>query len=916
MWLRLVAGLLFLSLPVLAGEPSSSNAPLLQAVLGPGGPAGFCAQVGCGDGALTAELAGNERLAIHALEADEQNVRRARELLERRGLYGRAVVEPWTASWLPYADNLINVLVAENPGPVPETELLRVLAPLGTLWIKQNGAWQSRRKPWPKDFDEWTHWRHGADGNMVSRDTAVQTPSGVRWMAGPIQDAGVRPKYYDHVLVSAAGRNFYVYDDAIVARDAFNGRLLWRREAKAPTFKETGTAIGSKFGTRVSKVRPVAAGDRLYVALEGQLAVLDTASGRTIQNLAPFEQPREIFISEGVLCLSGGLGLRGLRLDGTPLWTHGEAARRVVSGDGRVFFVRSNQVVALDLQTGAERWRRAHPKAAETATCTYYGGVLVLERSSWSNEAAGNGIVVFSGERGELLWEKDFKPGMSHFKEARAFFAENLVWLETLTFPNPRIIKFIGYDPRTGKARSSVGTRGLHCAPPIATERYLITPEMEFTDLKTGERTRARMAKNACRLPYVPANGLLYTFPVECECFPMLRGYMGLAPNPPARRSDAPRLERGPAYGRAPGVFLTPSGNEEWPMYRHDAYRSGGSPAALNSTNLHPLWKVALASKPAGPLASEWADDPYVRGVLSAPVCASGLVVLALPDRQRVAALDANTGALRWTFTAGGRVDLPPTLCGELCVFGARDGWVYCLNLADGQLVWRFRAAPSDARIAAYGQMESPWPVAGSVLVDNGIAYVAAGRHPNAAGGVFVYALRPRDCRVLWKRVVTDMDIHRWYGGRIEDSTSRVGLDYEPVDILVRDGDCVAMSRWRFVPDTGQMTLVPRNGNYQAYTGLEVPRGIWGYGIRQAKLPAQKPPAVFNERVVLRGSTNVAALLLAGSTLFRADLRGEITAGSAAIQLDSPPVHDGLITAYGRLYAATRDGTVYCLGAR
>ena len=145
---------------------------------------GFCVQVGCGDGALTAELAAGGRLAVHALESDARNVERARERLQARDLYGVAAVEQWTAPFLPYADNLVNVLVAENPGKIPLAEMLRVVAPRGTLWLKRDGVWQATRKPWPREFDEWTHWRHGADGNMVSRDAAVELPTGLRWIAG------------------------------------------------------------------------------------------------------------------------------------------------------------------------------------------------------------------------------------------------------------------------------------------------------------------------------------------------------------------------------------------------------------------------------------------------------------------------------------------------------------------------------------------------------------------------------------------------------------------------------------------------------------------------------------------------------------------------------------------------------------
>ena len=52
-------------------------------------------------------------------------------------------------------------------------------------------------------------------------------------------------------------------------------------------------------------------------------------------------------------------------------------------------------------------------------------------------------------------------------------------------------------------------------------------------------------------------------------------------------------------------------------------------------------------------------------------------------------------------FTAGARIDSPPTVDRGRVVFGCTDGWVYCLT-TDGELVWRYRAAPLDRRTMAY----------------------------------------------------------------------------------------------------------------------------------------------------------------------------------------------------------------------
>ena len=119
---------------------------------------------------------------------------------------------------------------------------------------------------------------------------------------------------------------------------------------------------------------------------------------------------------------------------------------------------------------------------------------------------------------------------MTHYQETRAFFAQGLLWVNVVEARGPQLV---GLDPRTGEKRRHLGgAGGAHCAPPVATRKYFIAPECNFADFETGERAVARMVKGACRLPFVPAHGLLYTFPVQCECYPMLRGYMALAADP------------------------------------------------------------------------------------------------------------------------------------------------------------------------------------------------------------------------------------------------------------------------------------------------------------------------------------------------------------------------------------------------
>jgi outer membrane protein assembly factor BamB len=264
-----------------------------------------------------------------------------------------------------------------------------------------------------------------------------------------------------------------------------------------------------------------------------------------------------------------------------------------------------------------------------------------------------------------------------------------------------------------------------------------------------------------------------------------------------------------------------------------------------------------------------------------------------------------------WSFTAGGRVDLPPTINDGLCLFGAHDGWIYCLAANDGSLVWRRRAAPHESRMAAYSQIESAWPAAGSVLVENGVGYIAAGRHPMCEGGIQVVAFKPRTGELVWEKNINDLTtvITNWYGPTIAPKY-KVGLDFEPMDILVKDGDQVAMSRWRFNPANGDWKLALGSTNYSA-RGHSISRGAWGYGIRQTKMVQTRVPLAFDDGRVCRGNTNESAAILVGNTLVKTAGR-ELSVGETKVAMASPVIHDGLIAAYGRLYAATADGQIVC----
>jgi outer membrane protein assembly factor BamB len=143
---------------------------------------------------------------------------------------------------------------------------------------------------------------------------------------------------------------------------------------------------------------------------------------------------------------------------------------------------------------------------------------------------------------------------------------------------------------------------------------------------------------------------------------------------------------------------------------------------------------------------------------LTAPTVAEGKVFVASVDEHGVCAMDADSGQSIWHFTAGARVDSPPTISQGRAIFGCRDGYVYSLRASDGELAWRLRVARDGRRIAACGQLESASPVLGSVLVQDGVAYATAGRSSYLDGGIDLYRLEPETGRTLSRTPIYSPD--------------------------------------------------------------------------------------------------------------------------------------------------------------
>lgn len=1002
----------------LAGLAEAGADPAREILATAGVRGGLIVHLGCGDGTVTAALRASQSCLVQGLDASAQAVEQARVHVRKLGLYGPVSIERFDGKRLPYAEDMVNLLVAEDLGGVAREEAMRVLAPGGTLCVKQGGAWTKAVKPHPPNTDEWTHYLHDASGNAVAHDAVVGPPRGIQWLAEPRH-----MRSHEHIpgiygLVSAGGRIFYVADEGatdsiralpqwnLVAREAYNGVLLWKRPF-SPWFPHI-----VNWGATPPQLerRLVAVGGRVYVTLglHAPLSALDAATGEPLKTYDGTEGAEEILWHNGTLLLAVrsvtkervaelDKWARLVVQDNSPVYVR-ETAEPLVKelrstetkppvslvaldadsgrllwkkplADGwfrpntlsavgdRVFCQRAKEVLCFDLKTGRDLWSASTPPmrvACERAVvCADDETVTALSvetgKPLWTRPATLcqlRDAFVING----TLWLGGFKP-LDGVPAKKAAKYRTPVW-------GPYFVT--QQDLATGALLKHIDPEnpGHHhrCWSNKATDRYILGGRrgVEFIDLQSGEVLWNSWVRGVCRYGVMPCNGLLYAPPHACGCYiaAKLDGFYALTSAREAQGETGNRLEKGPAFSGIGNRQSAIENGQDWPTYRHDAARSGCTrspvPAALGRK-----WKV------------------NVGGTLTSPTVADGKLFVASVDEHRVCALDAETGRPAWEFVAGARVDSPPTLHQGRALFGCRDGGVYSVRASDGALAWRLLAARGERRIVACGQLESPSPVFGSVLVRDGVAYLTAGRSSYLDGGIDLHRVDPGTGKVLSTTPIYSPDPET---GRQPKHLGPCTMPGTLADILTSDGQYVYLrdvvlgrdgalqpagnphlltltgflddtwphrSYWIFGTHCSLATGCSGRDRDLLYGRLLVFDGptVYGYGRKGVHWSNQLQDGPYRLFASKQGEAKeqwarplliqVRAMVLADKVLFVAGppvaagdgprallLALSATDGSelARHALDSPPVLDGMAAAGGRLWLATVDGSVVCLG--
>ena len=786
---------------------------------------GLVVHVGSSGGPFNTDLLANDSFVVHRLCGDRHDTAEAREYLKQQNLYGKVSVQHWNKQYLPYTDNLVNLLVAEDLGDVSMDEVIRVLAPGGVACVKSGDSWKKTVKPWPEEIDQWTHYLHGPDNNAVARDTRVGLPKHVQWIGYPKFARSHEQLASVSAMVSARGRLFCIIDEGLtadirmparwhlVARDAFNGVILWKRKID----RWADHLHGFRSGPPDLPFRLVAAGDRVYVTLgiDQPVTALDAATGKLVMTYQGSDNTRQIIHTGDRLIMLAGSSQVAIRMrrgedksarrvvmaanpeTGEMLWRKEisiETLLPLVVSNDAVLYQTSEHLVCLNAKSGDQRWRTAHPVrlAAPQSGTWLWASPTLTAHDGIVYVADFQALSAFSIDQGEALWECSSASGFNSPPDV--FVINDRLW-RGYTRSRGSADFGEGLNARTGEVEKIIATQKAwayptlahyRCYRPKATSRFILSSRsgVEFIDVESGKINPNHWVRGTCQYGVMPANGLLYAPPHSCACNikTMVRGMCAFASShgepSDARTADA-RLEKGPAYGNVARQETGHGHADDWPTFRHDNGRSGRTTSSVPG-NLSRAWKTTIG------------------GRLSSPVAGGGKLFVAEIDAHTVHALDVTDGASLWSYTAGGRVDSPPTIHDHMVLFGSADGWVYCLREADGALVWRFRGAPEDRLIVSRGQLESAWPIHGSVLVNDGTLIVAAGRSSYLDGGIHLYRLEPETGKMLSETVIHSLDPKT---GEQPDG----GVDLRGVlnDVLAVSGKSVYMRHLKIDFDSG-----------------------------------------------------------------------------------------------------------------
>jgi outer membrane protein assembly factor BamB len=741
---------------------------------------------------ISLDLLKKSELLFYIQLKNDQDVLEARQIADSAGYYGiRIYVDERKNERINLADNIADVVIAFNKQSASEeNEIQRVLRPNGKAILDNNEL----TKTFPEGVDDWTHPYHSPDNNTQSKDQVIKAPYLTQFLAephyGPVMQVtvasnGIVFKGFGNVAFHEREEKFL---NTLVAFNGYNGTMLWKRALVPGIMLHRNTMIATPHTLYVGDDKSCKLIDPLSGQLKGEISPDEEIAGGTfwkwmaLENevlyavIGEQEQKDPVMrwrrqkhgwpwtaISKGFNQKENewGFGNDILAMDaesGEIIWHHHEDeamdSRAVCMKNERIYIFRFGTYLAcLDAGSGDVIWKKTVQNSPELFEAI--GDYLPRQSydTNWRTRnylTAGDKALYFAGpqidkllavssEDGTVLWQDSYNNYQVVVRDD-GLYAISGPWGQKVSKK---------FDPMTGAVLANLPTGRRACTRPSGSSDAIFFRASGGTvrfDLATREPQWISPMRPSCQDGVTIANGLLYWWPYVCDCQLSIYGVTALTSagnfkfGQEAMLKD--RLTRGKIDVNSVEDLI--STNSDWPSFRKDNQGRVTTNALVANKGI-PRWKY--------PDMQDYYSATNVLGhphytMPTAPVTVDGLVFYGSTDGI-VRALDVTSGNLLWKAYTGGAIRIPPTVWKGYLLVGSGDGYVYNFSARTGKLVWKFRAAPEERKIPVYGRLISTWPAASGILVEDGIAYIAAGIINY--DGTHVYALDAKTGDIKWQ---------------------------------------------------------------------------------------------------------------------------------------------------------------------
>lgn len=538
---------------------------------------------------------------ILGIEEDEKKALKSINHLDEAGIYGvRTSIFQGKLDEIQLSDYLINVLVIDNKTSESELnsmaeEFARILSPSGgRLLIPREVSENDITKLMKASFDgyslsatdeywviqretlpgsgEWTHLYANPSNTVSTGDSYASDEVRPLWFGQPgpreMSDRHHRapsPMFKNGIL-------FIPKDNGVIAADAYNGTLLWKKDI--PNFRrikisrDAGNlaltneylyAVADNFcyalDVTTGKEHDVIRVPQIkrgytnahwgYLASEGDMLF---GSGRKIS--AIFDQYSRLDWSEYSRLVTSDYLFGIDRKSGKTKWTYKGGAilnPTICLGEGQLFFIESMNdealhdedgliqlnvlkkelnIVALNSETGEVIWKKAYDfhLLEHIMFGSYADGVLIMSGSGNKEGGLWYGNYAFEAKTGKLLWDQARK----HMNWTNGSHGEQIhraVIMDGTVFTEP-----FAFDLKTGiqKAEWKLQRNGHSCGTISGagdalffrgTNPSVCIPELTDQGSKLNSSTRP-----GCWINIIPAGGLLLIPEASsgCSCdFPL-----------------------------------------------------------------------------------------------------------------------------------------------------------------------------------------------------------------------------------------------------------------------------------------------------------------------------------------------------------------------------------------------------------